>query len=772
MAKFRLQKNSLIGGELGATAHGRTDLPMYQHSCKLLRNMIPQIAGGAYRRPGSIAQRLATTDIYAPKLIPFVYSKDEVYCVALSQDSGGAAGQMLVVRPNTISSSGLPTIYTPSYPGGATPFRPANYTETGKTQGIDEWQEVQFAQSADILYLVHESRMPGRLYRDGAGSFTYLSLGGSIGAYGSTVTFRDSVPYFAQNTSGTKTIAISNAAVGTGRTLTFAGMTVDSTYVGTIFKSAVLGVYGSCVVTAYVDPTHLTVDVMDAFGGVGAVSTWWESAWSPRKGWPRSIAFYQGRLCYGGTASSPDSIWFSQAANYNQMSVDSIIDPRTSPTTTQPFTVEMTSQQLNKIQWLSAERTLVVGTSGDEFIIDRQSTSDGFARENCMVQVQSHYGSRWVQPSRVDKELIFSRTGGGELQGLAFNEIEQAYAGVPLQTFFDTYPAAERTSGGRQYRAIAWDASRKTIWCCDSVGNLFGVLRDKTQQALAWHSHQMGGFDADDTGGGIGSGADYCYDPIYRAPVGSVASVAVIPNPLTGADDVWLSVKRKSGSTYCYSIERIVGIGLQTETNRFSVPVTAYDNTPDVGLCMTDFSIYVSNYNGGAYGSTVALGSSYIPGTTTGTLISTTGRGIFKCTATQIGATNDAALNDPLPDDIESAYHFAYLGYPYSSYVIPVRPEAGSQIGSAQGAVKRIHEVVVRFFKTMSAFVGKDESSTEEIDFHDASDPSGYSAELYSGDKLVKPDCDYDTDGYLCVRQDDPLPFSVVSISSTGMTYD
>jgi hypothetical protein len=57
VAKFRFQKSSLLAGEISPTAFGRTDLPQYQAACKTLRNMIPRLSGGAYRRPGTFFEK-------------------------------------------------------------------------------------------------------------------------------------------------------------------------------------------------------------------------------------------------------------------------------------------------------------------------------------------------------------------------------------------------------------------------------------------------------------------------------------------------------------------------------------------------------------------------------------------------------------------------------------------------------------------------------------------------------------------------------------------
>jgi hypothetical protein len=48
----------------------------------------------------------------------------------------------------------------------------------------------------------------------------------------------------------------------------------------------------------------------------------------------------------------------------------------------------------------------------------------------------------------------------------------------------------------------------------------------------------------------------------------------------------------------------------------------------------------------------------------------------------------------------------AQIGLPYYSTIKTLRPEAGSDDGVAQGKMKRVFEVTIRFIQTLGAFVG------------------------------------------------------------------
>jgi hypothetical protein len=766
LAKFRLQKNSLIAGEISPTAQGRTDLPIYQHACKQLKNMIPLPSGGAYARPGSLAQLVLNeiapgTDYFAPAMIPFVYSKDEAYALFITKEVGGSG---VIGHIRATSNSGAATASFAI--GAAHPYQEATInTMGGSTPIYDEWHEVQTVQSADVLYLVHPNYKPMKLSRIGQDSFELEDFDYGLAGTG----LRDAYPYLPKNTNSLHTITVTDPvgaapiALGTAVTLSASQPTFDADHVGSVFKFNYGGAnIGSVRITSVTNSTTAAGTVNTTIDAETATAQWWEPAWSDYRGWPRSIAFFEQRLCYGGSRSYPDSVWLSETADYPQMSHDSIDDPRSSPTGTQAFTIEMSSQQLNKIQWLSSEKTLVVGTLGDEFIIEREVNTGGFGCDNASVQVQSHYGSGYYQAVRAEKELIFARASSDELQGLVFNEIEQAYVGDPIQTFADHFPKVETDSGNRRYRKFAWDGTRKVLWCCDTQGNLFGMTRDRTLQITAWHSHELGGYDDSIAGGVIGVAGDATLDPIYDAPTAAVVSLAVVPNPIIGTDDLWLATKRKIDGTWQFCVERIVGKGMQTET-AFSATV------PTAGPVMVDFAVYKANKYPAAEDYVIVNGNAMLPNTDlTGTALGAAG--IFTVTAT--GGAANATIDTPYPTNYGTAPYVVILGLPFYPTLIPVRPEAGSQIGSAQGAIKRIHEASVRFHRTMTVSIGRDESNLEEIDFTDSTLPAGSSAEFFTGDKKVEVNCDYDEDGYLVIKREYPLPFTVVSISSTGMTYD
>jgi hypothetical protein len=761
MAKFRAQKNSFVAGEISETALGRTDLPQYPHACRILKNAIPLLQGGAYRRPGTFyeTQLDATTD-HVPRLIPFVVSKSEVYMLYLGKVIGGTGAVSGFRVTSNISASSAVSFIASTYD-----YSHSTDGNHGTIGDYDENTDVQYVQSADVLYMVHPNIKPYRVGRVSASSFFVFPFDQHAGT-----DFRDCYPYLPQNTTAT-TLSINTRTVGAGRVVTASTGIFTSAHVGAVYKfSDGAGNYGCFQITGYTSSTQVTVQVLVDMGTTLARTTWWEAAWSPVRGWPRTVGFFQGRIVYGGTTHQPDTLWFSETGDYDQQSHAGLIQDSskgdgatTGPLGSNAFSYTLNSTELNVCEWISSEKTLVVGTSGAEWVLDllNSSSSDGFACGNVSAVPESRIGSSYHMAVRAGKELVFANRTDYELTSIVFNEVEQAYQPESVQLLYGSYPKFESNIGSRKYRSICWDASRKTLWACDTAGNLFGMTRDRQLQITAWHSHEMGGFDATETGGSVGVYPNSTYDPAYKVCSGSVLSIACTPNPIIGTDDLWMVVKRKVNGVFKYFIERMIGENFTQESaysasalngNLYLVDAAAYQ--------VNDFPLtedYTYSHAG-------------MEGETPDGVVSNS-KGIFTARFGAVSGGN-TAMQSPYPAGLASEPSIVIVGYGFSTIIQPVRPDVGSQIGSAQGAIKRIHEAQPRFYRTMYAKIGRDGSDLEEINFRTGSLAMGKSAEVYTGDKLVKVDCDYDRDGYLYILCDKPLPFALVSLSAEGMTYD
>ena len=89
-----------------------------------------------------------------------------------------------------------------------------------------------------------------------------------------------------------------------------------------------------------------------------------------------------------------------------------------------------------------------------------------------------------------------------------------------------------------------------------------------------------------------------------------------------------------------------------------------------------------------------------------------------------------------------------------------------------QTKTKRIYDVTVRFFETVGAKVGPDEDNLDIIPFRDSSAAMTAPVPLFTGDKETEFPSDYGTNGFVVVKQDQPLPTTILAIYARLEIYD
>jgi hypothetical protein len=816
VAKFRTIRNSFLGGMLSRTALGRTDDPRYPHACEVLQNMIPMLSGGAYRRPGtrySTACAGPSSQGTVPRLIPFVVSKQEAYCISFQYINTALNIQNTrVANQNGSCNFNVANRFTP--PGWVEPYTPKN-TTTQATSGTpdDPLFEMQFCQSADVMYLVHQDSKPKKLVRIDFDDFNFIDWDSDAASTNvlAGLALAQSFPYLNQSPTGTTITASNTSGAGAAVTLTSSTNIFSPSHVGSIFAiDDGTSKVGFAKVSAFVNGGQVSAVVIAPFGSTAARATWWESAWSNYRGWPRACGLFQGRLVFAGTYFQPDSIWFSETANYQKFSAlgdyapaqslivngaqitttasyvrfpvdDSEGDAQsTGPSGGQPFRISLNQSTLDQIQWLSPDKELLIGTMSQEWVAAPQNGSFDVANSPC--QIQSKYGSDHLQASRIGYELLFALGTQEEVKAYQYNYIDASFFAEPVQLFFDEYPQAETSlysPGRRKFRWMEWDVTRSTLWCLDTAGNFFGMTRDRKLSTTMWHIHQFGGYDP--TKGvnvaPVLSGSPVLTDPAYSICDGKVISFTVIPNAFTGVNDVWLCIKRSGTGATGYYVERIAGKNVLAN----SVLTGINPNTSQGSPCYVDCAV-IQNDNGiaapGTNYLTYLVGAQLDQYPLVGNYYSET-NGMFAITSTVptdgIGTT---VLNQPLPGDVGTAANVVVLGLAFTPIVQPTRLDVGSVIGTSQNAPKKIARLFIRFFKTLSCLVGTpptgDDGANppEVLDFSTANQNLSQSNELYTGDKKVYPPTTYDRDGYIYITQADPMPLTVISIVAEGAEYD
>lgn len=113
-----------------------------------------------------------------------------------------------------------------------------------------------------------------------------------------------------------------------------------------------------------------------------------------------------------------------------------------------------------------------------------------------------------------------------------------------------------------------------------------------------------------------------------------------------------------------------------------------------------------------------------------------------------------------------------HIGYGYTSILETLRLEAGGNDGVSQGKIKRIHGATIRFLESVGAELGPDLDNLDRIPFRDSSMPMDEAVPIFTGDKEIFFPSGYDNDARIVVRQTQPLPMTITAIMRRSNTFD
>lgn len=464
--------------------------------------------------------------------------------------------------------------------------------------------------------------------------------------------------------------------------------------------------FGHVRITGYTNSTTVTATVIgripSAAVGSGNASTRWAfGKWSDVNGYPEQVVFFRERLCFTKDQDVEMSVVgdFENFARKNS-SGEVVVD--------QAISIRISSDQVNKVQWLTASKGLLLGTAGAEYVIKELTTNEAFGPTNVTVVNQSPFGSREVIPVQVGEAVLFVQRSGRKLRELMYDFGSDQYKSI------DTTVLSEHITYGGIIDMAYQQEPHSVVWCVRADGVLLGFTYNKEQDVLGWHKHIIGG-----------SGIVECVD--------------TIPNPDKDQDDLWMIVKRTINGTTKRYIEF-----LEKDYSQEDVIADAF--FVDSGL----------TYSGSAVTSISGLG--HLEGKTVAVLAN--------------GAAHPDCVVSSGSITLARSATKVQVGLACPASIITQRINAGGADGTSQGKTKRITKVVLRFLRTLGAQAGFNTDNLDEIQFRSGSDPMDAPPPVFSGDKLLEWNGGYDFEGYISISQPQPLPMTIVAIMPQVVTQD
>jgi hypothetical protein len=548
------------------------------------------------------------------------------------------------------------------------------------------------------MYITHPSHEVEKLSRTAHTSWTLTDVDFTNGPYmDANITTTTLNP--ASHTVGTGVAVVASAVTGIN-----SGSGFLSTDIGRLvnFRDG----YGK--ITAVADTLNITITIIKDFGSATASADWSLGAFSDTTGHPSCVTFFEQRLVFAGTTSQPQTIFFSKSGDYENM--DANIGGTVADDDAIIYTIA--SNQVNAIRFMTATRTLIIGTAGGEFTVSGGGVDSAVTPTNILIKKQSNHGAANVDAIAVGNATLFLQRAKRKIRELAYNFDVDGYI-APDMTIL-----AEHISEGGLTQMAYQQEPNQVIYAVRGDGELIGLTYQREQQVTAWHRHIFGG--------AFGSGKAVC------------ESVAVIPTDDTEYE-VYVIVKRTINGATRRFVEYI---------NNFDFTET--DNTT------FNFLDSALAYSGSAV--TTISGLDHLEGQTVSILAN--------------GATHPDKTVSNGSITLDRSSTNVKVGLSYSSILQTMRLDAGSQNGTSQGKTKRIYEITIRLYESVGVEVGESLDNMERIPFRTSSDPMDQGIPPFTGDKAVEFRGNYDTDGFIFVRQTQPLPLTILSLYPELQTND
>ena len=145
------------------------------------------------------------------------------------------------------------------------------------------------------------------------------------------------------------------------------------------------------------------------------------------------------------------------------------------------------SNQVNAIRFMTATRTLIIGTAGGEFTVSGGGTDSAITPTNILIKKQSNHGSANVDAIAVGNATLFLQRAKRKIRELAYNFDVDGYLAPDM-----TILAEHITESGITQMTYQQEPNQ-IVWGVRDDGELIGLTYQREQQVTAWHRHIFGG---------------------------------------------------------------------------------------------------------------------------------------------------------------------------------------------------------------------------------------------------------------------------------------
>lgn len=803
MPRTSFMSTNFSSGEFSPLLEGRVDISKYYNAAKTIENFIVTAYGGIESTPGSKFAAEIQLSSKKARLVPFQFSTIQAYMLEFGdqyirffKDQGTITEGDKVITGATQAD---PVVITSNAHGynnddevlinevvGMTELNGKRFIVANKTANTFELKDkdgndidgtgftayvsggvcnkvveisspyleaelfdLQFAQSADTLYISHNNHATRKLTRTSHIAWTLTVVDFQNGSY------------LPSNT--TATTITPSADAGAGITLTASSPIFLAGHVGSSWRIK----DGWVKIVGFTFTTVVTANVQEGGNlgtGVAPVTDWAEGAWSAVRGYPACVTFHEQRLWFASSIYQPQTVWASKSQDFERMDAGASDD--------NGLIYTIASEQVDAIRWLSSGNVLELGTVGGVF--GMRSTSDApLTPTNVKVTRDTTYGSAFTLPKKVGSFVYYVQRNLKTIRELSFNF--DIYGDNRLAV--DMTLLAEQITGINGIVEMAYQQSpHNTLWCVRADGQIATLTRQIDQEVVGWSRQITDGlFESvavipsttyDEVwvivkrtiNGVTRRYVEYFVAPTFieQEDAFFVHSGLTLDNPITisgatQADPVVITATAHGLSNGDYAVIRNI-LGM-TELNKRKFKIknkTAntfeLTDSSDDNIDGTGYTAYISGGEA-RKGVTTISGLNHLEGKTVDILVD--------------GATHPQKIVSSGSITLDAAYGEVHVGLPYLPKLLTLRPEVQTAEGTAQGKIKRVINVTARIYKTLGFRVGTDLKQDDALFDRDFMDQP---PDLFTGDKKLQFPGGYNKEGNILITQPYPLPLNLLAI--------
>jgi hypothetical protein len=491
--------------------------------------------------------------------------------------------------------------------------------------------------------------------------------------------------------------------------------------------------------------------------------------------YPQAVSYFEQRRVFAGTTNEPQSMWMTRSGTESDMSYSLPVkdDDR--------INFRVAAREANTIRHVIPLTQLILLTSAAEWRVS-PINSDAITPTTVSVRPQSYVGASNVQPEIINNSMVYCAARGGHIRELGYSWQSNGFITGDLSIraahLFDNFNIVDMCYA---------KSPQPLLWFVSTTGKLLGLTYVPEQQIGAWHQHDTDGVFESCTVVAEGN-EDSLYVIVRRTINGN--SVRYVERMATRQVNLLKDCFFvDAGSTYNGTNLTAMTVTVTGGTSWGPADVLTITASSSLfvwpGTTDVNDAIVLTDSTGASYRLKILATSSALVATAkvdkvipvalraTPTAVWAFARdtvsGLSHLEGKTVSILADGAVMPQVVVTggvavLERASVVVHVGLPYESD-LQTLPVALNIDAFAQGRVKNVNQAWIRVFQSSGIFVGPDANKLTEAKQR-TTEPYGSPPALKSDEVSVAMTPTWAQSGQIYIRQSDPLPLTIVGITT------